>query len=178
MAGVPKMFSNLYMLVTLALIVNADNHPTRLDTFQEKTHEKETINPADYRLPKSIIPMNYDIKISSVNFGNFTFEGTCTITAQVKESVDEILLNAGSITVNVNTIVVGKEKFVVANTRKNETTEIFKISLKNKLAVNSTVQITLSFNGKLRDDMIGFYKSSYFNDEGKQRYEYFKIFTI
>ncbi|XP_058791260.1 putative aminopeptidase-2 [Phymastichus coffea] len=141
----PNIFLTLYVLATFALIASAASHPTSFDNFQENEHS----NNAD--------------SISK-------FNGNCNIIAMVEEDVQKIVLNAGDINVNVTSIRADGVEIGFTNFYINNKTETLVISLIESLKAESSIEISLSFDGKLRDDMVGFYKSSYYDEKGNQRW--------
>ncbi|CAB0036672.1 unnamed protein product [Trichogramma brassicae] len=121
----------------------------------------------DYRLPKSIIPRKYFINYEKIDFMADTFKGSVEIHADVKEKTNKISLHKGkylNITdVKINSSIKPKEVKI------NDKAEIYTILLDSELKKSIPLVFTLNFKGKLRDDMIGFYKSSY-NESNKERY--------
>ncbi|XP_017892658.2 putative aminopeptidase-2 [Ceratina calcarata] len=127
---------------------------------------------SDYRLPKTIIPNRYEILLRPKLEGNFEFKGTVQIEARVNIATDTITLHSGQLTIN-NTIVSDIKNVnpvKIESTDYNNVTEKYAIKLGELLKVGTNIKIVLVYTGKLRDDMIGFYKSSYIDSNGKIRW--------
>ncbi|KAL7288625.1 hypothetical protein TKK_0017359 [Trichogramma kaykai] len=121
----------------------------------------------DYRLSKSIIPRKYFINYDEIDFIADTFKGSVEIHADVNEKTNKISLHKGkylNITdVKINSSIKQKEVKI------NDKAETYTILLDSELKKSIPFVFTLNFKGKLRDDMIGFYKSSY-KESNKERY--------
>lgn len=126
-----------------------------------------------FRLPNNTEPISYNLKITPridpLN-DDFTFSGIVTINILVKLSTKVLTLNADSLKIqqidikdqNSSTSVeVIDNKFIV----KNEQLEIqFN---EPGLIVDRIYKVQITYTGKLRNDMTGFYKSSYIDQESK-----------
>ncbi|XP_031788189.1 uncharacterized protein LOC100124285 [Nasonia vitripennis] len=157
-----KMLTKMLLLTLLAAILAVSAHGQNSDEKSEKANE--------YRLPKSVVPLAYDLRYSELNFTSFTFTGTVDIDATVAEETREIVLNAGNLAVHFPTVTDEKNNsLVVDKIDINRTTEKYWIFMKESLNPSQKIKISLSFDGVLRDDMIGFYRSSYFDGE-KERW--------
>ena len=125
-----------------------------------------------YRLPKTIIPKNYKIKLQP-NLKDFSYTADIEINAEVVSDTHEIVLNSGNL----------KYKSIDLK-RRNSPTSLHNIETNHtlyekyeKLIINVTddydyltksddivIYITLDRN-EMRDDKIGFYKSIYHNED-------------
>lgn len=133
-----------------------------VSVHSQKSNEESKKNN-EYRLPKSVLPIAYDLKYTELNFTSFTFDGTVGIDARVANETREIVLHVGNLTAYVTSVTDDKNnRLAVEDAGSNKTTEKFTISLKENLKVSQEIKINLAFNGVLRNDMIGFYRSSYF----------------
>lgn len=127
----------------------------------------------DYRLPTTVIPESYEIMIHP-EINGFSFTGTVKIYAGVRNETNEIVLHHGKLSIRSCTVNIKKdgnklEKLTISNNTYNEMTEKYSILLKENLYDGANIIITIAFDGKLADNMIGFYHSSYFDDNGKMK---------
>jgi len=112
-----------------------------------------------YILPKNIKPISYDINFT-LDMNKLSFSGEETIKLKVIKPTKEIKINADGI------------KITSAGTNGNEFSgikyekEVVAITFKNQ--IKTDIDLFLKFNGKLREDMRGFYKSNY-NVNGKEK---------
>lgn len=124
----------------------------------------------DYRLPNSVIPKSYEIRIvTDMENLKFPFSGDVLIEAQIKTATNKIVLHHGNIEMQSYRVKLLKNnvptKVTITNSTYDEKTEKYTIFLKQILEEDSKIIIAIDFNGTLSDKMIGFYKSSYFDDK-------------
>lgn len=124
----------------------------------------------DYRLPKTVIPSSYEILLMPELKDDFKFEGRVHINATVRESTNTIILHHEKMEILKLTVTRDKESQEIANTSYNNVTEKYEITLRNELIPGTTVSINIAYRGNLRDDMVGFYRSSYFDSKGTLRW--------
>ncbi|XP_024945954.1 uncharacterized protein LOC107272872 [Cephus cinctus] len=125
----------------------------------------------DYRLPNNTIPISYEVKLVPYLEENiFTFTGSVSISVSVVDETDSIVLHADSLNI-ISTSVVNSNGSVlnVNSTTFNKNLNFFIISFKSTLTVGNYV-IRMMFDGKLNDEMYGFYRSYYYTDTGKKRW--------
>lgn len=126
-----------------------------------------------FRLPNNTEPISYRLNIKPIMDSannNFTFTGDVTIKIKVKTSTDELTLNADGLkltsigvtdTNDTTPVAVNSHTFVVKN-------EQLKIKLdKPGFIADRVYDVQIGYSGQLANDMIGFYKSSYFDEESK-----------
>ena len=163
------------LLVTALLVVLVDISNCQ-DNKDANNQEKED----EYRLPSSTIPKSYDIKFTKVDFTEFTFEGSVKINVQIDNGTQEIVLHKGKF-INIQRVNVTKQPSVPVSVKHNynEKTEKLTITIKEqKLKKGDIVDIELNFTGILRDDMIGFYRSYYYDNANNPKYVFFTILII
>ncbi|XP_076764228.1 putative aminopeptidase-2 [Xylocopa sonorina] len=122
----------------------------------------------DYRLPKTIIPTHYEIMLSP-KLEQSNFSGIVHIKAYVAKPTDRITLHWGKIEKVKATVTSDAQQLIIKDYAYNNKTEKYAIILEKVLNVGTNVTISINYNGTLRDDMIGFYKSSYVDSNGKIR---------
>lgn len=71
--------------------------------------------------------------------------------------------------INLVTVTIDVEKVEITNTMYNSKTEKYEIKLSKVLSAGTNITINFDYVSALRDDMIGFYKSSYVDSNGKIR---------
>ncbi|XP_014472138.1 PREDICTED: uncharacterized protein LOC106743116 [Dinoponera quadriceps] len=120
----------------------------------------------DYRLPTSVRPISYEIMFTPEFQNSFTFGGIEKIMAVAEEDTDTITLHVGDIKI-ISRSVILNEKNIYKSSSYDNVTEKYTITLSKTLKKDSKIMITFTYQGKLRDDMIGFYKSSYFDQDGQ-----------
>jgi len=104
------------------------------------------------------------------DFNNFTFLGIAKIVAVVQNSTNTITLHVGkSVKIEKMSLLSSFVTDSISDvpTSYDNITEKLTITLSRILLVNTNVTISFTYNGILSDNMIGFYKSSYFDENGK-----------
>lgn len=118
-----------------------------------------------YRLSDAVTPSFYDL---GIQHELSTFNGTVTIDFYVNRATSVIEMHSYGLTIN------GKASVKSFDTESESTyilfaneTEKITIGLDRTLAARSNHSITLSFRGRLSDDMKGLFSSSYYNGNVK-----------
>lgn len=130
--------------------------------------EKEARLPevVDLFLPKSIIPLQYDLKfIPFLDVTNFTFNGVAKIRIKVLESCKNITFHARALRIDKDTLNVrlALDQSVVEVVTQiiDEPRQFYILELDEELKVNEIYEINIKFKGMLNDDLEGFYRSKY-----------------
>ncbi len=116
------------------------------------------------RLPDYIKPSNYTIRFEP-NLKEFTFKGKETIKISASKPVKQIFLH--SLDLKIKSLSVSQESSIP-----------LKFSVKSdQLAINLTrplnqgeAEIKIEFEGKINDNLNGFYRSKYKDLKGKEKY--------
>lgn len=156
--------------------------PTDLDKAEIFSHGSTSIGKnasasqsSNLRLPHSVIPISYDLKLIPYMIeNNFTFDGDVRIIVNITEMTNNITLHVVALKIknsdvtvkilnnyrNVSAVNVSdiqnitKQYFVYAS-------QFYVIEFDKLLIVNSSYEISITFNGVLNDYLQGFYRSSY-----------------
>ncbi|XP_073836599.1 aminopeptidase N-like [Musca autumnalis] len=135
-----------------------------------------------YRLPTSIKPNHYHLKIITYleESKNFSFDGLVSIQFQVLEDTTNITLHVGNLTVDEKRIElynVDKEDggddnitFCLENIEKIPEHDYFIIQLCQTLSQGQSYNLTLHFRGILNDDLHGYYRSSYVDENNATKW--------
>ncbi|XP_046387347.1 aminopeptidase N-like [Ischnura elegans] len=130
-------------------------------------------HPEYYRLPKGVIPETYHLKI--VPFfekGNFSFYGVVEIRFNVLDSTDILVLHVKDLQITTQKVMEddqeGKE-IPIKDSVHMEQRDFHMVTLEHAMLAGKNYKATMSFQGRLRDDLNGFYRSSYKDANGKLR---------
>ncbi|XP_032687648.1 putative aminopeptidase-2 [Odontomachus brunneus] len=163
-----KIFRKHILLCALIILLSgnaAGEFSPHRDVFAQKAYLSRDDESVDYRLPKSVRPISYEIMFMP-KLQNFKFEGIEKIVAVVEQETDTITLHVGNIQINSQSVIINQTN-IYESMNYDKVTEKHTIILSETLKKGSEILITFSFHGNLRDDMIGFYKSSYFDEDGQ-----------
>ena len=109
-----------------------------------------------YRLPTSIIPSRYEIRLAP-DLEAASFDGQETIALEVREQSEEIALNAAELEVLSAEIADESGRSWPCASRLDEDTERLHLRPPDSLAPGKW-QLKLSFRGTLNDRLRGFYR--------------------
>ncbi|XP_011870129.1 PREDICTED: uncharacterized protein LOC105563274 [Vollenhovia emeryi] len=162
-----KILSEFLLLCTLItlLIVSgnaADKSPFYNGTIRQNEDFFQNDDSINYRLPKDIEPISYDIKLIP-NFQDFTFEGIVKIEAIAKSATNNVTLHVGNLT-NIQCSVKAPYAADSYSNLYEDTTEKYTIPLPETIPEGGELTISFTYNGVLSDNMIGFYRSSYIHN--------------
>jgi puromycin-sensitive aminopeptidase len=116
----------------------------------------------DPRLPRTVRPTRYDLTIAP-DLGTGEFEGDVTITLDVTEAVPTIVCNAHELDVELVALSQGAAP-LAATLTTDAAAERITVGAPSLRAGDAT--LTLHFRGRLTDDLVGFYRSTYTAEDG------------
>ncbi|XP_015604740.1 aminopeptidase N [Cephus cinctus] len=126
---------------------------------------------ADYRLPTNSKPIHYVIKLNPhLTNDNFTFTGEVTITLEVVQASTNITLHSKEQTIDESRTFLAPYNDNTTRysiTHNYDTTTDFLILSANETLPVGNYTLIIHYTGDLRDDMIGFYRSSYTNSNNE-----------
>ena len=121
-----------------------------------------------HRLSKNVIPKRYELSLD-VDLDNFSYSGNEVIFIDVKKSTTIIQLNAAELTI---------DKCFIRNKDKNKlgAEVVYEEKIECITFIFSTEihpgewELEITFNGKIRDDLRGFYKSKFLDENGNEQW--------
>lgn len=121
-------------------------------------------NPDEsFRLPKEVIPIHYDLFLHP-KLQEGTFSGKVTILIDVRDNRKTIALHQQDLTItSVKLTTYGLDKdyeINISSISRPTKYDIFVVSTENEIQ-SGLYNLSLEFNGSLRDKIIGFYTSKY-----------------
>lgn len=148
---------------------NGTDHSGNGTTDHGSGNQTGTIVPwASIRLQSSIVPESYDINLT-LDMDRFQVSGAISITCSVVDSVDFVALHAKDMSISGHVLQTIEGKRVEHNEVLYPENDFFVFNLSAPLEPGGIV-VGLQFNYTLRDDLAGFYKSSYIDSAGGQHY--------
>ncbi|MCB1247528.1 MAG: M1 family metallopeptidase [Acidimicrobiia bacterium] len=121
---------------------------------------------ADYRLPKSITPIHYDIRLEP-DLDDASFAGQVGIDVDVHEATSSVVLNAIELALTSATVTQG-DRVLGGTVSLDDDAERATLTLDGELAPGQA-RIEITFTGILNDDLRGFYRSVYTNADGEKK---------
>lgn len=128
----------------------------------------EELADTRYRLPRSAIPRRYDLVLEP-DLEGASFRGSEAVELEVREALDELVLNAAELEIEPGELVTeGGTAVRVRAVRLDEEAERAHLELERRVEPG-TYTLRLAFRGTLNDRMRGFYRSRYRDEDGRER---------
>ena len=124
-------------------------------------------NTQSYRLPKTVIPSRYDIRLAP-DLVNFKFTGEVVAHVEVKQPVKQMLLNAIELEVHTAELSDAKGTKYGAKISYDEKEERLLLDFDKEIPTGN-FELKLTFTGTLNDKLRGFYRSTYKDESGKEK---------
>nr|XP_053644189.1 aminopeptidase N-like [Cherax quadricarinatus] len=163
------------MVKYLAVLTNILQQPpthSPVETSPE-TPSKEKIN---VRLPRALKPLHYMVKLQPFINGNFSIMGYVEVEMEVVEPTSNITLHINDIITNNETIKLtpsddrtGPGIRIVRHLCDKER-EFYIAKLNEELKPGKKYVLSMEFVGYLNDDLVGFYRSSYTDEQGNEKW--------
>ena len=118
-------------------------------------------------LPKAVIPNHYDISLD-VDFDSFKFEGSEDIQIEILKPVSEIVLNSVDLEI-INVSFLSDQDLDLSKPKITLNNEYLKIDFGQQIPACTGV-LKIDFYGTLSDDLKGFYKASYKDEDDSVKY--------
>jgi puromycin-sensitive aminopeptidase len=139
--------------------------------YSSKEYRVETLggrmsSEAAYRLPRTVVPSHYDIKIEP-DLAEASFRGTVGIDVDIAEPTSTVVLNTIELDLERASIAVGDAE-QLASISLDEDSERAMLTVESELPVGPA-RIVIRFTGILNDDLRGFYRSVYTTDDGDEK---------
>ncbi len=116
-----------------------------------------------YRLPRSVIPTRYDLRIEP-DLDAFTFTGSVRIIVEIEDAISEIVMNVHQIDVGAASLRCDQGLLTLTPTYDTEAQRV-SLRLPETVAPGDGV-VEIDFTGILNDELVGFYRSSFTDVDG------------
>lgn len=163
------MCTNTVITIVVLVCAAVAVRPIAGSTDRRATAQDESDGPSSYRLPRDTQPFAYGLRLApKYDKGSdlYTFGGQVEIFILVNSITPNVTLNAKDIQINSVAITELKTQkdLEVDSYEIDNDAEILKIYAASNLLVGRQYQVKIVFQGLLRTDMTGFYKSVYKED--------------
>lgn len=162
-------------LVTIVLVVLIDRLIAESSCPIEQPVKNVGVrqnNDINYRLPNDTVPETYDITFTTrVDSGDFNFNGVVRIGILARVATQLITLHHRQLTIaDIRlTTTTDPERDINLNPfRYDQTSEFLEIPTTIPLEAGARYYLEITYQGILREDNYGLYRSSYTNDAGVQ----------
>ncbi|XP_035773194.1 glutamyl aminopeptidase-like isoform X5 [Anopheles albimanus] len=156
--------------VTSTIAPTSETTSSEVSNEDTTTPESTTVAPTtiEYRLPQHNVPVHYDLVLQP-NLALGTFTGRTTITIRTDQATDRVVLHS-------HLLDIGKVEFKCFNDTSltytdhgfDEERSFLEIKLSSNLGVQFESELTIEFSGRLDEQIVGFYSSSYRSETGTE----------
>lgn len=131
----------------------------------------DSIDGKSYRLPNNTKPLRYDVSLmTDVNRGETAFAGNVRIRIVAVENSNTITLQYRQLTIETIQVFSNPDAIpllIPSSFNYVEDVEFLTITVATELAATQEYLVVIAYQGLLRDDNMGFYRSSYKDTTGK-----------
>ncbi|XP_063609327.1 LOW QUALITY PROTEIN: aminopeptidase N-like [Penaeus indicus] len=158
--------------VTASPCITTRSQPT---TTNATVTTRDTANDLGIRLPSSLKPLHYLVKLQPFIDGNFSIFGYVEVEMEVLEPTSKITLHMADIITLNDTIKVytpGQTRGQGVRIRKHEYDhgrQFYIAHLRKELQKGKKYTLSMEFLGYLNDKLHGFYRSTYIDADGNTR---------
>lgn len=117
----------------------------------------------NYRLSTDIVPSIYDLDIT-IDLDGLKFNGIETIHVHANQPTSRVQLHILDLAVDGVQVIEGETAIPISSTFYSNETQIFEINLSESLIQNRDYEIKMNFEGQIKDEMTGLYRSSYYEN--------------
>ena len=121
-----------------------------------------------HRLSKNVIPKKYELSLD-VDLDNFSYSGNEIIFIDIKKSTTKIQLNAAELTIDKCFIQNKDNNRLSAKVVYEEKIECVTFIFPTEIHPGEW-ELEITFHGKIRDDLRGFYKSKFLDEKGNEQW--------
>ena len=121
-------------------------------------------------LPKNVKPLHYDLSLEP-NFETFKYDGHVTIDLDIVEDTKSITLNTIDIEIHSTKVTSGSTTITTApSIHVDDDAQTMKIDFDQAIPAGTKAKLYHHFTGELNDKMAGFYRSSYKDANGEDKW--------
>ena len=123
----------------------------------------------EWQLPGGVRPTRYALNLEP-NLDTFKFDGYVSIDIEVEETTSKIVLNSAELEIHYGRITLESgSSYRATGISFDKERETATISFDSPIPAG-TAQLGVDFTGELNDKLRGFYRSSYTDVDGNQRW--------
>ena len=115
---------------------------------------------SNIRLPSSLSPVLYRVSLDT-DLNMFRVDGVVSVDISVIQSTDLVIFHTKDMTLNSVSLTSEGRQLDITRQFFYTDNDFYVIQLSNKLSAGNSLQLNVSFNYTLREDLVGYYKSSY-----------------
>jgi aminopeptidase N len=132
--------------------------------------KQQTKNDVTYRLPNDTLPLEYDLTLKTwIHESNFNFTGNVVIKLLIVEDTTTIKVHYRRTTIVSATLLTANGESILSDDDFHlEIEEEFIVVTARQTLIKGTIYVLdINYNGVLREDNVGFYRSYYTDENGE-----------
>jgi len=122
----------------------------------------------EHRLPRHVVPERYVLELRP-DLDSASFTGSVSVSLQAHEAVSQIVLNAAELDISSAILNGPGSPAQPCNVSTDDDTERATLGFETALEPGEHYRLDLEFSGILNDKLRGFYRSTFTDDEGRER---------
>lgn len=133
---------------------------------KDKAEQSTPLNERTFRLPNNTEPVSYNIRISTeIHRGDFVFAGDVTINIRALQATNNITLHSRHTIIERIDLLNPNGTLYQGDVPYTYDSELhfLVIQFSRALEVGQELTIEISYQGFIRDDLLGFFRNSYNN---------------
>jgi aminopeptidase N len=131
----------------------------------------------NYRLPKSLKPLSYDINVKilfNTSIEPSTFDGSIEIRFSCEENTNQIVLNKAYLDIDESSILLSQLfdeiQIDVVNSSYDSITQLYNLIVSKSLESGKIYSLSMKYKGYIQTAGLGFYKSNYYDANGNLKW--------
>jgi len=161
------------------LDINQVSEAGSLSLKDETNPSESKAKVTDVRLPRHLVPEQYDLQLTPFIIpDNWTINGYVEITMVCKSAGKNVTLHSVDTEIQNKTVVVQDESgdnIEISSYSYDHDREFFILQLAENLVVGKRYIVKIKFTSYLKDNLKGFYRSEYTDQESKDETKYLAV---
>ncbi|KAI8059621.1 peptidase family M1-domain-containing protein [Gongronella butleri] len=120
-------------------------------------------------LPSNVKPTHYDVWLNP-DLETFVFDGRVKITVQGVQATKVITLNSNEIKIHSATLLLAGKELASTDISYDDEQKRAALTFAEELPAGAEAVLDIKFEGILNNQMVGFYRASYKDEQGNTKY--------
>ena len=129
-------------------------------SLQSNSGESEPVPDDEIRLPTDLEPLLYHIHLTP-DLDTLAVTGTANIMIKTLSATNKVVLHSKDMTISSTSLKINNDVSSIKSTYFQEEKDFLVIENDGIFKVGDNIELSLEFNYTLRDDLVGFYLSTY-----------------
>jgi Peptidase M1 N-terminal domain len=160
----------LVSTITSSYVDDFQYYAHRVEEVDRHDHQRSVKNVVNYRLPNDTRPLEYEVTLQTwIHEPNFEFTGHVRVKVLAEEATNTVTLHYRR--TDITSAVLYTEDGAtdlsdVDGFQLDTEREFIEVTARQALIKGAIYLLDIRYNGMLREDNVGFYRSSYIDENG------------